>query len=409
MKRIHMLILLVFSALLLLPTAQGQDEGSLIAPIDPDSVNPEANITFPPPVYVVRDSVDIRGTVSMAELRNFFIEFRPLALDMMDMDEADDESRNQWFPATLPRITAVTDDILGTWNTVTLGDGLYELRLRINTGAAEPEYFRVSPIRVENDPPSFVAVEQTVVVVESVAEEQTEAEEVAEEPAPEPEPTEVPDDAPRVVALVNANVRAGDSILYTIVGGLHEGDSAKIKGLSSYNTGWFYIELDNGRSGFIHPNIVRAEGDLSNLARINPPPLPPTPIPAPTAVPAPSTGANLQMRDVIIDPHPAACKVGYSITVTVFNSGNGASTGGGMIRVTDLVQGEPQRERTEIAFGPLAAGASQRVEGYLTPTVHIDRTHNINLELDYGNRIAETNENDNLHAVPAYILGRGSC
>lgn len=409
MKRIQWLILLVFSALLLIPAAQGQDNGSLITPKDPDMVNPDVNISFPPPVYVVAGNVDIRGTVSLAELSNFFIEFRPLALDM---EAAEDGTQAQWFPVTLPRIVAVIDDVLGTWNTVTLPDGLYELRLSINSNSETPIYFRVSPIRVENNPPPFVAAEQAMAGEEPMEEEQPAVEEeVAEEPepAPEPEATETPDTRPRVIALVNSNVRAGDSILYTIVGGLHEGDSALIKGLSSYNTGWFYIELDTGRSGFIHPNIVRAEGDLSNLARINPPPLPPTPIPVPTAVPAPTTGANLQMRDVIIDPHPAQCKVGYSIKLTVFNSGNGPSTGGGVIRVTDLVPGEPQRERTEIAFGPLAAGAAQTVNGYLTPTVHFDRTHNVNLELDYGNRVAETNENDNLHAVAPYPLGRGNC
>ena len=117
-----------------------------------DMVNPEAHISFPPPVYVVRDSVDIRGTVTLADLRNFFVEFRPLVLDMMDAEDSAED--NQWFPATLPRIAAVTDDILGAWNTVTLRDGLYELRLTINTGGDEPLYYRVSPIRVENDPPS---------------------------------------------------------------------------------------------------------------------------------------------------------------------------------------------------------------------------------------------------------------
>ena len=409
MKRIQLLILLIFSALLLIPAAQGQDDESIIAPKDPDMVNPEANITYPPAVYVVRDSVDIRGTVALADMRNFFVEFRPLALDT---EEGADVTENQWFPASLPRITAVTDDILGTWNTVTLSDGLYELRLRIEKEAGDPQFFRVSPIRIENNPPPFAAVEQVVVVVEEAAEPAEEAvEPAAEEPEPaaEPEPTEEVDTGPRVIALVNANVRAGDSILYTIVGGLHEGDSAKIEGVSSFNTGWFYIELDSGRRGFIHPNIVRPEGDLSNLPRINPPPLPPTPIPVPTAVPVPTTGANLVMQDVVIDPHPATCGVGYAIHVTVHNNGNGASTSGGLIQVTDLVPGQPQRQRTEIAFGPLAAGASQRVNGFLTPTVHFDVAHNINMRLDYNNQVAETNENDNLHAVAPYILQRGSC
>ncbi|MYD10605.1 MAG: hypothetical protein F4X02_11260 [Chloroflexi bacterium] len=417
MKRIQWLILLVISALLLIPAAQGQDDGSIITPADPGMVNPQVNITFPPAVYVVSGSVDVRGTVALPELSNFFIEFRPLALDA---DAGDEETDRQWFPATLPRITAVTDDILGTWNTITQLDGLYELRLAVNPNSETPTYFRVSPIRIENNPPSFVAAEQAAMVDEPMTEEEPVAEEAAEEAvsetepeATEPEATATHDPRPRVTALVNSNVRNGDSILYTIIGGLREGESALIKGLSSYNTGWFYIELPSGRSGFIHPNIVRAEGDLTNLARINPPPLPPTPIPVPTAVPvapaAPSNGANLIMRDIVIDPHPATCRVGYSIHVTVANIGNGAALSGGIIRVTDLVQGEPQRERTNIGFGPLAAGGSQRINGFLTPQVHVDRLHNINFELDYGNQIIETNENDNLHAEAPYILQKGNC
>lgn len=414
MKRIQLLILLAFSALLLIPAAQGQDDGSIIAPKDPDMVNPAANITFPPAVYVVRDSVDIRGTVSLAELRNFFVEFRPLALDMMD--DAEDKSKNQWLPATLPRITAVTDDVLGTWNTVTLRDGLYELRLHINTSAEEPEYFRVSPIRIENNPPPFVAAEQAAVVVAESddAEEADMAVEEEPEMEAEPEATEVPDDTPRVIALVNSNVRAGDSILYTIVGGLREGESARIKGLSSFGTGWFYIELDTGRSGFIHPNIVRVEGDLSNLARINPPPLPPTPIPIPTAVPVqqpqqPTSGPNLNIRHVQISPHPATCNQAYSIEVTVINNGNAAAASGHAIEVRDTRHDGLGLVASIIGGTPLAAGEQRTYGGSLMQNQYYEELHHINVFVDVRNEVAETNENDNHYAAAPYILGRGSC
>ena len=156
------LVFIVFALLLLIPTALGQENAEPIEPKDAALVNPEAHISWPPPVYVVRDNVDIRGTVSLATMRNFFIEFRPLMLGMMD----DDEEDNPWLPGTLPRIEAVDDDILGSWNTVTLRDGLYELRLTINTGGNEPERYRVSPIRVENNPPAFMAEQQVVAVEE---------------------------------------------------------------------------------------------------------------------------------------------------------------------------------------------------------------------------------------------------
>ena len=399
MKRSQLLVYLVLTLLMLVPLTSGQDSADPIEPKDPDMMNPEAHISFPPPVYVVRDSVDIRGTVTLATMRNFFIEFRPLALDMM-MD--DEEEEHQWFPATLPRIEAVVDDVLGTWNTVTLRDDLYELRLIINTGGDMPEYYRVSPIRVENNPPPFAAEQQMMVEVEPEP-----------EPTPEPAPTATPDTTPRVVATVASNVRAGDSTLYAVIGHLLEGDSAKIKGISSYGTGWYYIELANGRSGFIYPGIVNTAGDLSNLPRINPPPLPPTPIPVPTAVPQPpqpQTGANLIFANVQINPHPATCNKAYRIDVTVRNNGTGASTSGGMILVRDSGNdGTGQVQSTEIAFGPLAPGHSQNVFGHLTASLWYKTKHHINLHLDGHNQVPETNDNDNYHATAPYVLKKGSC
>ena len=208
--------------------------------------------------------------------------------------------------------------------------------------------------------------------------------------------------------MVNSNVRAGDSTLYTIVGGLREGESARIRGLSSFGTGWFYIELDNGRSGFIHPNIVRAEGDLSNLARINPPPLPPTPIPVPTAVPAPTSGPDLRIVNVQVSPHPATCNVAYSLEVTVINDGNGASAGFA-IEVRDSRHDGQGAVTTIIGGAPLAAGEQRTFGGNLTQSQYYDELHHVNTTVDVRNEVAETNEGNNIHATAPYSLLRGSC
>ena len=122
---------------------------------EPDATNPEAHISFPPPVYVVRHQVAIRGTVTVANLQSFYIEFRPL--DLASEAEQDEENAHTWYPATLPRITHVKDDILGTWNTKYLQDGLYELRLTINTISDPKQNVYLSPIRVEMVPSFAVA------------------------------------------------------------------------------------------------------------------------------------------------------------------------------------------------------------------------------------------------------------
>jgi len=431
MKRISYLVSLACALLMLVAPTFGQGDAEVIEPKDPDMINPAAHISFPPPVYVVHGSVDIRGTVILDTMRNFFIEFRPLDLGMMAEADAED----QWFPATLPRIEAVEDDVLGVWNTVTLDDGLYELRLTINTGGDRPEYYRVSPVRVENKPPAIAAEEQAAVMSEAGApapddsapepeagrEPDAEAEgEMEAEPGDEVEAT--PDSSPRVVATVNSNVRAGDSTQYAVIGHLLEGQSAPIRGISSFGTRWYYIELANGRSGFIFPGIVRAEGELSDLPRINPPPLPPTPVPIPTAVPVvvqqpvqqpqqPTTGPDLYMEHPsFIDPHPVSCGQTYKITVTVRNGGSAASTSGGLIEVRDSGQaGSAAPETTRIAFGALAPGQAQTVFGWLSPTIHVETLHHINIYLDVNNQVAETNENNNLRAERPYVLGRGSC
>lgn len=419
MKRSQILAFLVFTLLLLVPAAIGQEDAGSIAPGDPDMMNPEAHISFPPPVYVVRDSVDIRGTVTLEAMRNFFIEFRPLVLDMMMDEEAEEEAEEaQWFPATLPRIEAVEDDVLGTWNTVTLRDGLYELRLTINTGGQMPDYFRVSPIRVENNPP-FEAEEQMAVADEPAEEMDDEPaddpdEEPADEPADEPEAEPTPDPRPRVVATVNANVRAGDSTAYRVVGFLLDGESALIKGISSRGSGWYYIELANGRSGFIYPFIVNTEGDLNDLPRINPPPPPPpTPVPVPTAAPAPpqqqpQSNVDLVIAHIQVHPHGVQCGQTYEIQATVRNVGSGNAPSGGLIMVTDAGQnGSAGPQTTQIAFGALTAGASQTVSGHITPTVHVETLHHITLRVDGNNQIVEFNENNNVSATAPYLLRSG--
>ncbi len=413
MKRIPLLLYLIV-ALLLPAAALAQDSSQMIEPADPSMINPEAHISFPPPVYVVRDSIDIRGTVTLATMRNFFIEVRPLALDAM-MDDAEE---SQWFPATLPQIEAVSDGVLGSWNTVTQPDGLYELRLTVHTGGDSPEFYRVSPIRIENDVPMDAAEPQ------GAAPDAPPERPMDDEPAPaaddqpvdeppqapaEPQPEPTPDPRPRVIATVNSNVRAGDSTQYAVIGHLLEGDSALVKGVSAYGTGWYYIELANGRSGFIYPYIVNTEGDFDALPRINPPPLPPTPIPVPTAVPQPTTHVDLVMDRVQVHPHGVKCGQTYEIRVWVRNAGSGPATNGGVVIVRDSGNnGTASPQATEIAFGPLNAGATHEVWGHITPTIHVETLHHVNLHLDGHNQVLEFNEGNNQHATAPYFL-QGGC
>ena len=429
MMRVRLIGLMLFLAGMLIPLASAQDGGDIIEPVGDAMVNADANISFPPPVYVVSENVEIRGTVTLPNMRNFFVQFRSLVLDDAETEEAD------WFPAILSRPDSVADDVLGVWNTRMTPDGLYELRLTVNTDG-DQVYARVSPIRIENNPPAFLQAEMEMAEGAAADDEMAEGEaaegeadegdemvievDPPEEAAPEePAPTPTPEDtSPRATAIVDSHVRAGDSTQYQRVGFMLTGETAKILGISSRNTGWYFIEMASGRTGFIHPGIVRAEGDLSNLDRIAPPPPPPpTPVPIiPTAVPAPaaqpapaSSNANLVMENVVIRPHPAVCGEAYRIEVTVRNNGSAATTSGGVVRVTDTRHDGAQPTSTNIGFGALAAGGTQRVFGHLTTSTYYNERHNINLRLDANNQVPESNENDNLHATAPYILQRGKC
>lgn len=91
---------------------------------------------------------------------------------------------------------------------------------------------------------------------------------------------------PSLSVRSRSNVRAGDSTSYRIVGKLQAGESAPILGVSARGAGWFYIELPDGTRGFIAPDIVITEGDLTNLVKIDHGILSPTATPLPaTAVP----------------------------------------------------------------------------------------------------------------------------
>jgi formylglycine-generating enzyme required for sulfatase activity len=109
----------------------------------------DANISWPPPVYVLRGSVEVYGTALPADMTGYFLEYRPLLPDLTPDESA------VWFPATLPSTQAVENDVLGVWDTTTTLDGLYELRLTVNIQGDDPYHVVVSPLRVENTPPPF--------------------------------------------------------------------------------------------------------------------------------------------------------------------------------------------------------------------------------------------------------------
>ncbi len=170
--------------------------------------NPNANIIWPPPVYVIRGQFPIRGTANLPNMTNYFIEFRPLNDDLTPQGGAD-----VWFPAILPSQAAVQNDVLGVWDTTLIADGLYEMRLTVNVSQGSPVFAVVSPLRIENTPPPFAVTPTPFPTATFVP------------PTPTLQPTV--DTTPRVTITSSpaGNVRQGDGTNYNIITSLPTGTS----------------------------------------------------------------------------------------------------------------------------------------------------------------------------------------
>jgi hypothetical protein len=134
--------------LMVLPVLVGSALAQQIEPITPPTGTEQIAITYPVPVLAVSGQVTIAGTVSVPNLSNYFVEFRPLVVVGPGTPTPPE---GNWFPATLPSNRPVTNNVLGVWNTTTAPDGLYELRLVVIAGG-RTQFFRVSPVRILNNP-----------------------------------------------------------------------------------------------------------------------------------------------------------------------------------------------------------------------------------------------------------------
>lgn len=381
MPRTKWIFILLIAMLVIPLTVSAQ----VITPNDDTQVDPNANISFPPPIYTLRGRVQIFGSANLPNMSNYFLEFRPLVNRPNALNNA------AWTPVTLPATTPVSDNILATWDTSMIADGLYELRLTINVRGQAPIYFVVSPLRVENTPNRFLQANPQLVASPTPS---------AQTISPTPQPAAT---GPRVTATIDANVRSGDNVAYQAIGFLLRGQSATILGISSTGSGWYFIELDNGRRGFISPQVVSVSGNTNNLARIAPPPLP---VP-PTATPIPVSG-NLAASLPDLTPDNPTCNVPFQILINITNNGTGNTLGTATILFQDFYNGVLQSSffRT---VPPLAPGQNFVVgsDNWVIST-NPNKVHEIRVTIDPEGLIAEQNENDNVYSI-LYTLQQGSC
>jgi uncharacterized protein YgiM (DUF1202 family) len=398
-RKISVLLALMFAVLIasIAALVSAQD----ITPLEDDDIDATANLSWPPPVYTLRGEIDIRGSANAENMTNYFIEFRPLVPGLTPEEIEEDDS--PWFPATLPSTERVTDDILGTWNTETAPDGIYEMRLVVNINRAEPVYFRVSPVRIENDPPDFVVIDEDLDAPATPTPG-------VSTPRPRPtlavSPTSL-DNTPRATANLNANVRSGDSTLYPVVAILRVGETARIVGISTTGSGWYLVELGDGTRGWISPSTVTVAGDLRTLQRVSPPPVPATPTPTRTNTPVPS--GNLTGSAPSLNPNPPTCNVTFSVLANITNNGTSRTNSPAAVIIRDVHVASGTVTTSIVRELPqLDPGANFVVGGDLLVTTFFDEQHRVEVIIDSSNQVIETNETDNLVST-TYTLARGAC
>lgn len=367
--------------------------------------SPNVVITYPPAVYVVRGSVEVRGTVNLPNLSTYFLEFRsldPATLQPFDENEP-------WLPATLPQTGAVIDNVITTWDTLTVADGLYQLRLVANVSRQGPTAFVVQPIRVENDIPPFLQIETPVaeptsptIIGQPTA---TTGGIVIVRPTLAATPTSLASTNPIATANVDANVRSGDDQnKYPVIGALPAGFTADVLGISSSGSGWYYIELGNGRRGFISPSTITITGNISNLQRINPPPPPATATPTPL----PFTG-DAVADGIGVVPAAPTCNVPFDVQVNITNAGAQAFGSGAVVQVR--IQRVSDGAIVATGFGNFPA-LSQGQNYVAVVPFSLNATSGVQYRAlataDINNNIIESNEGNNSFTGNAFTLG-GAC
>ncbi len=359
-------------------------------------IDPNANISFPPPVFVLCGETEIIGSANLADMTRYFISYRELNSALEPLSE-------DFLPAILPQSGAVQDDVLGVWDTEIVDDGIYELRLTINQRSGQTTNVSVLPLRVANELEicnQEPAAEPTSIVV--LPPSATPGVVIAPTATPTLDPT------PRVtVNRPSANVRQGDGTEFPIIGSLSQGQTAPIVGISSRGTGWYQVRLPNGTLGWMAPSVVDVSGNLSLVPSVVPPPLPATP--TPTLTPTPVSQANLVAGIVVLDPASPVCSQTFTVGLDVANLGTTQTIASGIVSLTDVRAADGSIQGTTIGgFPVLLPGQTFRVNMPLTISTWYNETHRITLVIDQTNSIPESNETDNTRVIE-YVLQKGPC
>lgn len=316
-------------------------------------------IVWPQPVSEVWATVPIIGTANVPNMAYYYIEVINLDDDLSIPQNA------PWRPATPGLTNPVFNDVLATIDTEVGVDGLYAIRLTVNTTDGEQFTDIVQPIRLNNTRYDF---EVDFIIA------QIEAGELPR-PVETEEPTEEPENmTPRVAVAPGigvVNVRRcdiADNERCPIIDSLIGTQEGTVLATSANGTGWYQIRLPRGNVGWVSPNVVTALGDFSKVPSVAPPaPLPPPP---------PPTAGNISITGLATLGQPV-CDETFNVEVNVANIGNGESSEG-TVTLQDIHIGSGSITATETGSHPtLAPGANYVVVIPMRTTVYYGEEHEL--------------------------------
>lgn len=390
-RKLALFCVLAATLLLTMFITQGQAEEEDVPPSveQLQGVEGTANeglveILAPAPVQEVWAVGDVLGSAAVPGMAYYYLEYAPLD-DTLNVPES-----ATWLPLTIGITEQVIDDVLATIDSRTIPDGLYALRLVVNTLDGIGYTDTVTPIRVNN-----VRYNQTVDNLIAELEERYGIV-VTPEPTPEIEP---PPDGSLLVAVAPdysaVNTRyctVIDNAQCPVVGILTSREPAEALGITA--NGWFYIRLPSGITGYVSPAVVTFSGDINSLP-LN---TPPRPLPgSPPSTPTPDVRADVIVNGLAIEGRDATCLQDFNVRVNVYNRGSGVSNPG-TVAVQDI----------HVASGTIAASAYGSY-----PALNPGTNYTVVVPLNVSVFINETHElraqSGDSRVSINYVLRQGDC
>ncbi|MBZ0291193.1 MAG: SH3 domain-containing protein [Anaerolineae bacterium] len=304
-------LVLLIAAILLMTTsvAMAQEGETPVQNVTTETVH----ISWPPPVTEVWGTGDVLGTAAVSGMAYYYLEYITLNDDLSIPQNA------PWLPATVGITQPIVDGTLATLDTTTVPDGVYALRLTVNTQDGQSYHDMVLPIRVDN--------ERFGAILAGTGQEET----------PEPAPTQAPQDttarvvpSPQYTAINIRRCDLVDNDRCPVIAALRSGESALVQALSSNGSGWFQVQLPSGTVGWVSPTVVAQQGDFSGVGRTQPPaPLTPParPVQLPDMAPVGQVSGVIP-NGMAIEGNNATCNRNFNVQINVANTGNTVSPAG---------------------------------------------------------------------------------